>query len=38
MWKAYGWPGVVALIVSVQVLTMLFAWRLWPGRQPAGAA
>lgn len=33
VWKAYGWPGVVALIVAVQVLTMLLAWRLWPGRQ-----
>lgn len=32
VWKAYGWPGVVALIVTVQVLTMLLAWRLWPGR------
>jgi MFS transporter, YNFM family, putative membrane transport protein len=35
VWKTYGWPGVVALIVTVQVLTMLLAWRLWPGRQPA---
>jgi predicted MFS family arabinose efflux permease len=35
VWKSYGWPGVVALIVSVQVLTMLLAWRLWPGRKPA---
>jgi YNFM family putative membrane transporter len=32
VWKAYGWPGVVAMIVTVQVLTMLLAWRLWPGR------
>jgi predicted MFS family arabinose efflux permease len=38
VWKSYGWPGVVALIVSVQVLTMLLAWRLWPGRKPAGGA
>ena len=35
VWKAYGWPGVVALIVTVQVLTMLLAWRLWPGRRTA---
>ena len=35
VWKAFGWPGVVALIVTVQMLTMLLAWRLWPGRQPA---
>ena len=33
VWKAFGWPGVVTLIVSVQLLTMLLAWRLWPGRQ-----
>jgi hypothetical protein len=26
---------VVALIVSVQVLTMILAWRLWPGKQAA---
>jgi predicted MFS family arabinose efflux permease len=32
VWKTYGWSGVVALIVGVQVLTMLLAWRLWPGR------
>lgn len=31
MWRNYGWPGVVTLIVSVQVLTMLLAYRLWPG-------
>ncbi len=36
VWKAYGWPGVVGLIVTVQILTMLLAWRLWPGKpQPA---
>ena len=34
-WKSYGWPGVVTMIVSVQVITMLLAWRLWPGRKPA---
>jgi len=38
VWKSYGWPGVVALIVTVQVLTMLLAWRLWPGRQPVAGA
>lgn len=32
VWKTYGWPGVVTMIVVVQVLTMLLAWRLWPGR------
>jgi predicted MFS family arabinose efflux permease len=37
VWKAYGWPGVVAMIVAVQVLTMLLAWRLWPGRRPAAS-
>jgi predicted MFS family arabinose efflux permease len=36
VWKAYGWPGVVTLIVTVQVLTMLLAGRLWPGKKPAG--
>ena len=37
VWKAYGWPGVVGLIVTVQMLTMLLAWRLWPARQsPSG--
>jgi MFS family permease len=36
VWKMYGWPGVVALIVTVQMVTMLLAWRLWPGRRPAG--
>lgn len=36
MWKAYGWPGVVTLIVTVQVMTMLLAWRLWPGKRAAG--
>src|ERR1700728_2130780 len=34
-WKSYGWSGVVTMIVSVQVITMLLAWRLWPGRKPA---
>jgi len=34
-WKSYGWPGVVTMIVSVQVITILLAWRLWPGRKPA---
>jgi hypothetical protein len=37
-WKSYGWPGVVTMIVSVQVITMLLAWRLWPGRKPAVGA
>ena len=37
MWKSYGWPGVVAMIVSVQVATMILAWRLWPGKQVAVA-
>lgn len=35
VWKSYGWPGVVTLIVTVQLLTMVLAWRLWPGKQPA---
>ncbi len=39
VWKSFGWPGVIAMIVSVQVLTMLLAWNLWPGKQaPAKAA
>ena len=33
VWKAFGWPGVVTMIVTVQLLTMLLAWRLWPGKQ-----
>jgi predicted MFS family arabinose efflux permease len=37
VWRTYGWPGVITLIVSVQILTMLLARRLWPGR-PAPAA
>jgi predicted MFS family arabinose efflux permease len=37
VWKSYGWPGVVALIVTVQLLTILLAWRLWPGKRAAGA-
>ena len=37
VWWVYGWPGVVTMIVTVQLLTMLLAWRLWPGRQqPSG--
>ncbi len=35
VWKSHGWPGVVTMIVSVQMITMLLAWRLWPGREPA---
>ena len=35
VWKSYGWPGVVAMIVTVQVITMILAWRLWPGKQVA---
>lgn len=38
VWKTYAWPGVVTMIVSVQVLTMLLAWRLWPGRPSASGA
>ncbi len=38
IWKAYGWPGVVTLIVSVQLLTMLLAWRLWPPKKAPAIA
>jgi len=38
VWKSYGWPGVVTMIVTLQMMTVLLAWRLWPGRQPAIAA
>lgn len=37
-WRNYGWPGVIAMIVTVQVLTMILAWRLWPGKKPAAPA
>jgi YNFM family putative membrane transporter len=37
VWRSYGWPGVVGLIVSVQLLTMILAWRLWPGKQAPAA-
>jgi MFS transporter, YNFM family, putative membrane transport protein len=33
VWKSFGWPGVIAMIVSVQALTVLLAWNLWPGKQ-----
>ncbi len=33
LWRTYGWPGVVTSIVTVQVMTMLLAWRLWPGKR-----
>lgn len=36
-WKNFGWPGVVALIVGVQITTMLLAWRLWPGKSKPAA-
>jgi MFS transporter, YNFM family, putative membrane transport protein len=36
-WKSYGWTGVVTFIVTVQITTMLLAWRLWPGKQRAAA-
>ena len=38
VWKSFGWPGVIAMIVSVQMVTILLAWRLWPGRQEPAAA
>jgi predicted MFS family arabinose efflux permease len=38
VWKSYGWLGVVLMILAVQALTVLLAWRLWPGRQPAQSA
>lgn len=31
-WKNYGWAGVIALIVAVQVTTIILALRLWPGK------
>jgi predicted MFS family arabinose efflux permease len=31
-WKAYGWSGVIALIVAVQITTIILALRLWPGK------
>ena len=37
VWRTYGWLGVVTLIVSVQILTMLLAWNLWPGKSTAAA-
>jgi YNFM family putative membrane transporter len=37
VWKNYGWTGVVTMIVTVQMLTVLLAWRLWPGKQTATA-
>jgi predicted MFS family arabinose efflux permease len=33
VWKSFGWPGVIAMIVAVQMLTVLLAWNLWPGKQ-----
>jgi predicted MFS family arabinose efflux permease len=37
VWKSNGWLGVVLMIVAVQALTVLLAWNLWPGKQPASA-
>ena len=37
VWKAYGWPGVITMIVTLQMLTVLLAWRLWPGKQRMAA-
>jgi len=28
-WKAWGWPGCVALIVTVQIATGALAWVFW---------
>jgi MFS transporter, YNFM family, putative membrane transport protein len=33
LWNIGGWPACVALIVSVQLFTMLVAARFWSGHQ-----
>jgi MFS transporter, YNFM family, putative membrane transport protein len=38
VWKSFGWPGVIAMIVSVQMVTVLLAWNLWPGKQAPAKA